>query len=66
MMDYAYSFPCKDCTDRFVGCHGSCQKYKDAKAEHERKRAVIKKAKDEEERFVTFKVETIRATRKNK
>ena len=60
-----YSFPCKDCPDRFVGCHGSCQKYKDAKAKHEQKMAIIKKAKDEEERFVTFKVETIRATRKN-
>ena len=21
--------PCKDCTDRAVGCHGKCDKYKD-------------------------------------
>ena len=26
-----YSAPCKDCPDRKVGCHSSCQKYKDFK-----------------------------------
>lgn len=25
--------PCKDCTDRYVGCHSNCSKYKDWKSE---------------------------------
>lgn len=29
---------CKDCADRSVGCHGTCQKYLDAKAEYEAKK----------------------------
>lgn len=26
-------YPCKDCAERKLGCHGSCQKYMAAKAE---------------------------------
>lgn len=26
--------PCKDCPDRQVGCHSSCEKYKDYKTRH--------------------------------
>ena len=28
-------FPCKDCGDRFVGCHGICDIYKQAKIEND-------------------------------
>lgn len=28
---------CKDCTERAVGCHGSCERYKDAKAAYDAK-----------------------------
>ena len=24
-------YPCKDCTERSIGCHGSCEKYKTTK-----------------------------------
>lgn len=27
--------PCKDCTDRHAGCHGSCEGYKNFKTEHD-------------------------------
>ena len=29
-------FPCKDCEDRFVGCHGICDIYKQAKIENDK------------------------------
>lgn len=36
---------CKGCTKRHVGCHGECESYKEAKAEHdmavERKREYL-------------------------
>ena len=37
------SSPCKDCQDRKVGCHGSCEKYKDF---HERLRADRQKRRE--------------------
>ena len=30
---------CHNCPDRAVGCHGSCKRYLDAKAENDRERA---------------------------
>lgn len=27
-------YPCKDCKDREIGCHGKCKAYADAKAKH--------------------------------
>ena len=35
--------PCKDCTDREVGCHGKCEKYAQYRAELERSKAIRKK-----------------------
>ena len=28
--------PCKNCADRFVGCHATCEKYKQYTIENER------------------------------
>lgn len=30
------SFPCKGCSDRYVGCHGKCEKYIAAKNNREK------------------------------
>ena len=30
------TFPCRDCVDRNVGCHGSCEKYLLARAERDK------------------------------
>ena len=35
--------PCKDCTDREVGCHGKCEKYATYRAELERSKAIRNK-----------------------
>lgn len=37
--------PCKDCPDRFVGCHGTCEKYGTWKAWKNAENETIKKAK---------------------
>ena len=29
-------FSCKNCTERYVGCHSTCPKYLQEKAEHDR------------------------------
>ena len=37
---------CKDCSERAVGCHDICEKYKDARAENERLKALKYKRND--------------------
>ena len=44
--------PCKDCTDRQLHCHSTCDRYKVYKDEIEQRRAA-KKAEDDEISFAT-------------
>ena len=37
--------PCQDCTQRFVGCHATCETYKDYKIKHEAEKAERDKQK---------------------
>lgn len=39
-------WPCKGCTERHMGCHGSCEKYIAKNKEHQKKLAEAKKAND--------------------
>ena len=43
--------PCKNCTDRCIGCHATCGDYAEYKQELERRRTEIKK-ENETETFV--------------
>lgn len=41
---------CKDCTERYIGCHGTCKKYLDeVKAENEKKERLRKQKKGQNE-----------------
>lgn len=40
--------PCKDCPDRQVGCHSTCEKYITFAKEKRQQNETIKKAKHEE------------------
>ena len=37
---------CKDCPERYPGCHGKCEKYKKARAEYDEKMAEHRKKYD--------------------
>lgn len=39
--------PCKDCPERFVGCHSSCEKYKQYRSELDAFKAIRAADKDE-------------------
>lgn len=43
--------PCKECTDRCIGCHTTCGDYAEYKQELERRREEVK-AENEKEAFV--------------
>ena len=34
-------YSCKDCCNRFPGCHGSCETYKAERAEYDKEKAKI-------------------------
>ena len=36
------SFTCKDCKDRYVGCHSKCENYKKQKELHEKRKQEYK------------------------
>ena len=40
--------PCKDCKDRYLGCHDKCDRYKEFKSRKTALNEVIRKAKQEE------------------
>lgn len=44
--------PCKDCQERMVGCHSSCQKYKNWSAENSRIREEEIKKKNLSRRWI--------------
>lgn len=37
---------CKDCTDRYPGCHGKCERYQAERAEYDRLKAAEKARQD--------------------
>ena len=59
-------FSCKDCGDRYPGCHDKCEKYKAEKAAHdERKAQEYQKAKVRNDINNQKGVVIARTTRKN-
>lgn len=39
------NYPCKDCIERCVGCHGTCIKYKNAGEENEKAKQLERQSK---------------------
>ena len=58
--------PCKGCTDREVGCHSSCSGYKEWKAEWDRNRDTINKAKTFEREVGEVKVAGMKRMQKRR
>lgn len=60
-----HNFPCKDCKERCIGCHGECPKYIAAKEEHDEQNDRIRESKDRESIVYDFKKKAIAATIRN-
>ena len=43
--------PCKDCADREIGCHGTCEKYQYFQKHHKEEKAQISEAKLAEQEY---------------
>ena len=58
---------CKDCTERHIKCHADCQRYLDAKKQHEEERDRIKAIKSAGFIIKSHKREMVmRAKKRNK
>ena len=44
--DLYMEFSCRRCTERTMGCHGSCETYKSERAEFDRLKAELNKNED--------------------
>lgn len=50
--------PCKDCDERFVGCHSQCEEYKKWRSARDEINDIVQKAKTEERMIVEHFVDT--------
>lgn len=53
------NYPCKDCTDRCIGCHSECDKYKDATNKNKELSEIIRKQKHLLDLFISMRRESI-------
>lgn len=57
---------CIDCGDRYLGCHGKCEKYLSDKSKLENRKAEHKKIRDADQYAIDEAVKTINASIKRK
>lgn len=57
--------PCKDCVDRYINCHSSCEKYKLWRQDMDVVRDKILDEKLKNRRIEDFKTDAIRKTMKH-
>jgi hypothetical protein len=62
--DRQSAYPCKDCLERTVGCHSTCQKYIAVKAESKRQAEIIMDINNKNDDVDDFRNRTLRKIRK--
>lgn len=55
---------CKTCTERYVGCHGKCEKYIKERMEWEKWKADVKQARSTDTDYDLFKYMMVGKTKK--
>ena len=56
--------PCKDCSDRQIGCHGICERYKSWNADHIEQNRKIRTEREKDNLYRSYVAET--SARNNK
>ena len=55
---------CRECTERHLGCHGTCERYKAEQAEMQASREEIRKQKEKDIPYENYKFASIDKMRK--
>lgn len=58
--------PCKDCINRYVGCHSSCEEYQSFRISLNEYNDNLYKERYKDNLFNSFKKEVVRKTKKKK
>lgn len=58
--------PCKECTNRYLGCHDKCTNYKEYKKSEDDRKALIRKNRDRQNEIFKYKHERITQALKKK
>lgn len=58
--------PCKDCLDRQIGCHSSCEKYLEWNRQHKKDKEELDKKRAYDKQATTYQVESIRKAAKRR
>jgi len=57
-----WNSPCRKCMERYVGCHGKCERYIKAKAEHDE----VMKQRKKENNMNAYVSDCVRKNRKRR
>ena len=57
---------CKDCPDRQIGCHGTCERYIRQRQKAEKEKELIRKNRNKEEQLRQRSIEGIQRMRRPK
>ena len=57
---------CFECQDRYPACHDTCEKYVEAKAEYEERKAKVKTERDKYKEIDLYHLQAVRRTRQVK
>lgn len=52
------NYPCKDCTERHIGCHSDCDRYNKEKSEIEKNKSILKYHKEKNYRDRAYVIDT--------
>jgi hypothetical protein len=58
--------PCMDCTERHVGCHSGCDRYKEYKENYEQIRKEIRKEAEKQTRLDDYEILRIKRIKERK
>lgn len=58
------NLPCKDCNNRTVGCHGSCEKYITAKAAYDAEKELLREAREPDRICNSAKMDAVIKTKR--
>ena len=56
--------PCLNCPDRFIGCHSTCEKYKEWSKEDKKNQGEALSKKNEERMLVDVEIKSIKRFRR--
>ena len=56
---------CKDCTERYIGCHSDCDRYNKEKSDIDKYKAIVQSHKDKINRDRAYVIDALEKNRRS-